>query len=276
MMKNDTRKSPACCVFCMEEFTSNGLKLHYHNVHTEEGKINNKKRIDGANEKFSEKCKNIRSEYLKNPTKCKHCNKPIEFEKRKNKFCSKNCSVTYNNKTRTYTNETRNKISESLYNNSLEYSKIYYNTCIYCENDYIYAQENPNVLFKHCSHECLSKTRSKNAKYKVIINSRSKDEIQLYEYCKSFYDDCINNEKIGGWEADIFIPSKNLIIEWNGPWHYTQMKFPSFSLKQRISRDFKKIEVFESLGYDVKLYEDRYWTPFEAFIDILCTINKNR
>ena len=35
--------------------------------------------------------------YLKNPTRCKHCNNILPYEKRSNKFCSRSCSGTYNN-----------------------------------------------------------------------------------------------------------------------------------------------------------------------------------
>lgn len=36
-------------------------------------------------------------EYNKNPNKCKHCDKPIDYDKRKNKFCSSSCAATVNN-----------------------------------------------------------------------------------------------------------------------------------------------------------------------------------
>ena len=35
--------------------------------------------------------------YTVNPSKCKKCEVPIEYDKRKNKFCSKSCSASYNN-----------------------------------------------------------------------------------------------------------------------------------------------------------------------------------
>lgn len=43
---------------------------------------------------------------------CKLCNK--ELKKHQKKFCSTTCSAKYNNKNRTLSNETKNKISESL------------------------------------------------------------------------------------------------------------------------------------------------------------------
>jgi len=43
----------------------------------------------------------IRNEYENNPKFCLRCNIKISFENRKGKFCSKSCSASYNNKTRT-------------------------------------------------------------------------------------------------------------------------------------------------------------------------------
>lgn len=39
---------------------------------------------------------NIRA-YNSSPSKCKNCGKPMEYDKRHNRFCSRNCAATYNN-----------------------------------------------------------------------------------------------------------------------------------------------------------------------------------
>lgn len=44
--------------------------------------------------------KKRREEYKLNPKQCLHCSKPLEFLKRKNKFCSHSCTATYNNNLR--------------------------------------------------------------------------------------------------------------------------------------------------------------------------------
>lgn len=36
-------------------------------------------------------------EYNNNPTRCKHCDVGLDYEKKHNKFCSKSCSATHNN-----------------------------------------------------------------------------------------------------------------------------------------------------------------------------------
>lgn len=37
------------------------------------------------------------TEYNKNPKRCAQCNNPLEYDKRKHKFCSHSCAATYNN-----------------------------------------------------------------------------------------------------------------------------------------------------------------------------------
>ena len=38
--------------------------------------------------------------YNQNPKRCLKCDKPISYESRRNKFCSKSCATSYNNKTK--------------------------------------------------------------------------------------------------------------------------------------------------------------------------------
>jgi len=54
-----------------------------------------------AQRKYAKEQKELRiKKYDKTPTVCKNCDKKLSYDKRKNKFCSKNCSVSYNNKNR--------------------------------------------------------------------------------------------------------------------------------------------------------------------------------
>lgn len=52
--------------------------------------------------------------YNENPTLCKCCNAPQEYSKRKNQFCSKSCSASYNNTGRVRTTESKLKTSKSV------------------------------------------------------------------------------------------------------------------------------------------------------------------
>lgn len=78
----------------------------------------------------------------------------------------------------------------------------------------------------------------------------SKGEKELFEYIQSIYSDkVINRYKIGKHEADIFIPSLNLAIEYNGNfWHSILMKAASY---HKTKKDF-----FDSQGINlINIYE---------------------
>lgn len=59
--------------------------------------------------------------YNENPTLCKCCNAPQEYSKRKNQFCSKSCSASYNNTGRIRTEESKQKVGKAV---SLFYTKL--------------------------------------------------------------------------------------------------------------------------------------------------------
>jgi len=48
--------------------------------------------------------------------------------------------------------------------------------------------------------------------------------------------------------------------------------FCNHSLSQVVNRDCIKIQGFENIGWEVKIYQDNQWTPEEAMIDILGTV----
>lgn len=83
---------------------------------------------------------------------------------------------------------------------------------------------------------------------------------------KEVYPIVLNNHIIAdNWDADIGIPDIKVAILWNGPWHYKEMNFSNHSLSQVQNRDKIKIKLFESLGWKVEVFEDRYYIPEKAF-----------
>jgi predicted nucleic acid-binding Zn ribbon protein len=120
---------------------------------------------------------------------------------------------------------------------------------------------------KTCSVECFKEISSRNGRKNAANRkSRSKDEIELYELCNSYYTNVSHNTVIAdGWDADIILNDHNTAILWNGPWHYQDMQLSNHSLLQVQTRDKKKIKLFESLGWSVVIFEDRYYTPAQAF-----------
>ena len=65
-------------------------------THAEAGKLG---WIKARPAQIANKQKRI-DEYNVNPTLCKRCSEPIEYSKRKNKFCSHSCAATYTNNLR--------------------------------------------------------------------------------------------------------------------------------------------------------------------------------
>lgn len=49
----------------------------------------------GCVQKYEKECRVIK--YNNNPVKCKYCDKPIPYDKKKNKFCGHSCSASFNN-----------------------------------------------------------------------------------------------------------------------------------------------------------------------------------
>lgn len=162
----------------------------------------------------------VENKYYKNPNLCLNCNEIIKFEKRRNKFCNKNCSASFNNKNRTLTEETKNKISSTLkrlYKENiiqvnpdnikklLEHQKltqtaykIHYNKCKVCNKTFISCKSlGIKVNNKTCSNKChyasSFKNRGsyqngsrKNIKYNNTvqgwINLESSWELEIAEY----------------------------------------------------------------------------------------------
>lgn len=126
-----------------------------------------------------------------------------------------------------------------------------------------------------CSEACRSLARSKgghkgglkSASQRVL---RSKDEIALFELCKSHYHFVDHNLiLVDGWDADIVIPNLKVAILWNGPWHYRQLGLKNHSLSQVQNRDRIKTRTLESQGWKVIAFEDRFYSPQQAFEALL-------
>jgi hypothetical protein len=96
---------------------------------------------------------------IKPKRKCLNCGE----ETINDKFCSKSCAASFNNKNRKYSVETKEKISKSvkLYNETHKVQKI--RKCIFCKKTFI-VQRNKSGKFsnsKFCSSECRNKYLSK-------------------------------------------------------------------------------------------------------------------
>lgn len=195
------------------------------------------------------------------------------------KFCSRSCSASYNNTGRIRTQDTKNKISirikEYVQNNPHpNAAKVVKRICEYCDKDFFVMSTSKR---KTCSRECgyclCNSIRGRYSAQKRI--KRSKQEIELFELCSNTFNNVSSNTPVAKkWDSDIVLNDHKICIFWNGPWHYREMNCFKHSLKQVKSRDNIKIKLFTSLGWDVLVFEDRTYTPKEAF-DIIKNLVEN-
>lgn len=262
--------TPLCsCIECRREFSSKGIQTHYIRNHTTLSTRTCRKNTQVLSsclicKKTIPSC-NLNRHYEKHfltlPEKiCPNCdsthNKP-------GTYCSYRCSNS-----RIRTSETKKKISRSLSGRKRKkykpaYSKISF--CKICQTV---------IRYKHrsaCSEECRSKLFSLQGRTSAAKTvRRSKDEIKLFELCDRHFENVSHNEPIfNGWDADILIYDTKQAILWNGPWHYQEMPLNNHSLKQVQNRDhIKQKEIIEA-GWEPIIFEDRDYTPQQAFALLL-------
>jgi predicted nucleic acid-binding Zn ribbon protein len=196
------------------------------------------------------KKKKAEEEYYKNPKKCSICENVIVYDKRRDggTTCSKECEIQLYNKTELIRAQSRKDYCKARYYKNPR-------RCTICDN--IIAYEYPR-RHKTCSLKC------QNAGCK-----RSSDEIALYKLCSNYFINVSHNTKIvEKWDADIVLNDKKIAIFWNGPWHYKDMGFVNSPLEKVQARDKLKTELFTNAGWKVIVFEDRYYTPEQAFEEL--------
>jgi len=208
---------------------------------------------------------------------CVTCEKPVnktnsDMQKSKNHFCSRSCAAKHNNANRLPTSEeTKIKISNSLKarKKDIDSPKIYTKSyeCVVCNSNFTISTHNKR---KTCDNpECRRVLFQQGGKKSAsVTRNRSKDEIDLFNLCSQYFTKVESNKLIiDGWDADIVI-NDNILVLWNGPWHYMNIKMKGVSLKKIQTRDYIKMNLFLDHGYHVIVYEDRYFTPSSAFEDL--------
>jgi len=110
-----------------------------------------------ASKKGAAKSKKLKEErilkYNEQPKCCTECNTPIKYESRANKFCSRTCSSTYNNKRRTLSEETKEKIRMSRTKPPLV------KKCKLCTDEFITKKKKQEFCSKSCANVCWQSTR---------------------------------------------------------------------------------------------------------------------
>ena len=209
---------------------------------------------------------------------CKNCGK--EFLEKYSKwsngdFCCKECARSYSTKNKRQ--EINEKVSKTL-------KKFYENHCfpngftgyhktgknIHIKEQWICPQcgkilyLNPSDCKKRkfCSGTCRN-----NYNNQFINGSRSKAEILLYERLVKEYPTwtIIQNDRkiLDGLELDIFIPEINFAIEWNGIYHYKNIR--KNLLEQVQQKDKKKVNLCNEKKIDLYIVKDL--TSHKKYID---------
>lgn len=243
MISNSIYTRTICsCVFCKEIKTARGIRTHYNALHgTEEER---QKQCSGLGHKSYGITKQVIDKlvrikkYQQNPTKCKCCNNPLDYEKRKNSFCSSSCAATYNNSKRAPRNEaSKVKTSDSLKKffqinpkeNVQTFCKVTF--CCVCGNVIKYSNSR-----KTCSSQCYSTHLSKLAANRLSDRSfRQQHQYgrQNISYLESSFITWLDNHNVyylhepafKNWELnktyfpDFYFPKFKLIIELDGTQH---------------------------------------------------------
>jgi len=220
-------------------------------------------------------------DYNNNPKKCKNCNSIIPYNKRMNSYCSSSCSATINNKNRigkTYTlseeglkNLVENgkkrgkqlteyyKANPDIYKTFIRNIKTFNSKpkkefiCPVC-GKILLLTENEFRKRKYCGGSCRNKINNK-----VIYGIRSKAEVYLENKLKEEFPELImyfnDRELLNGMELDVYIPSLKLAIEWNGIYHYKNIR--NDGLFERVkNKDFEKVVECEKLNVYLYIIKD--------------------
>jgi len=269
------------CRFCNEELlfeNHNQIGGHVTNCRKNPnyGKSFEKLKLVGA--KISVDKKNIRENlYYENPRKCESCDEIIPYSSKNNVFCGHSCSATYNNKKRgkkeniKKLKSTSQNILEKLKNNNKIIDIIFYDKsnkidviweCPVCGKR-LTLKPSSAVDRMYCGGSCRN----------YIINQtnngcRSKAEKFLEETLTKVFPNLTilyNNREIleNNKELDVFIPSLNFAVEWNGIYHYNNFRGDKF-LEITQNKDKKKQE--ECDKNQIELYVIKDLTSSNNFI----------
>lgn len=262
---------PCQCYFCQNTFYTKKVLITRERLKNE-----NKNRF--CNQKCLHDFRSIGKNFQ---TQCSHCAKPLTkqiSEKNENDryFCNASCSASYHNTTRIRTEEYRRNVSASLkrYNtlhNAITHKqvlkKMHIRKCSVCDNTI--TGTNLNNMRKTCSDSCRLQTFGNAGRKSASVRKlRSSDEIELFNLCQQHFTTVEPNKILfEGWDCDFLINDKYAVL-WNGPWHYKDIKMKGVSLTQIENRDRIKTEKFFERGYIVLIYEDRTYSPHQAFEDL--------
>jgi predicted nucleic acid-binding Zn ribbon protein len=171
-------------------------------------------------------------QYLANPKKCISCSSVIEYKKRRNNFCSKNCSASNNNTGRKHSEKTKIKIR-----------KI---TSI-------------SILKKWKDPEYIKKSLVNHGKRRF----NSKGEIEVREYFMKKFPEHkwtsggfidIGNERMT--TVDMVSKELKMCVEYDGIWHFKDI---NGQLEKKQLKDKLLNEWCANNGYRIIRISEEYY-----------------
>lgn len=246
------------CIYCKEVKSAKGILHHYRLSHTESGKNEQKLKAQKANKNAALAHKELRikriNSYNLNPSKCVECQSHLPYSNKNNKFCSRSCSATYNNKFRdSPSNETRKKISKTL---KTKYSsenidnniKPQFTTICFC-NVCNKPFASKSISTKTCSSQCRKKLLSNIAITRIKNNRRSNYRRDKKSFLEDSFEKWLTANNISDYESeytihnhltkqwyfvDFYFPKLNLIVELDGKQHEKEYH----KIKDKIRDDY--------------------------------------
>jgi hypothetical protein len=229
------------------------------------------------------------------PKTCLHCGKHILVKNTKEHrtsskiFCNANCFALYRAGVAEGTRITERRVKTAcagcgkaidLKYTRRRHAKVYYCSapcrkqhrkavalasrlivpCSYCATPIEKMSARYVKTRNYCSYACWTRWRHENQPFKPKKGCRSKNERALYEYLKETYADMklIPNSRTvleGGLELDIWCPSLEFAIEWNGIHHYKPI-YGEQRFAQTKAKDSKKKRMTKKKGIRLLVIRD--------------------
>lgn len=178
----------------------------------------------------------------------KRCNPYIRSAK---KFCSHLCKKSHTLK--------KYKILEQNQPIEKELKKV----CLSCKEEFNVYPPSDIIKRKYCSGTCRNKENNK-----ILRGFRSKAEFALEHALNNKFpgeEITFNNRTIlNGLELDVYFPKLKLAIEWNGVYHYKQIRDEKSFIRTQTT-DIKKQQL--CLEQDITLLVIKDLTSNKNFIE---------
>lgn len=121
-------------------------------------------------------------QYNKNPKLCENCSRPVEYDKRANRFCTRSCAGFFNGKSRKpHTAETRKKIADGnkrfrrrCIEEGVNVAPTVQKSCLRCSKVFVVKVSR---IKKFCSKECQIKFQTTDPEFLRRASERGQKNI---------------------------------------------------------------------------------------------------